>query len=310
MKVKTLLMLLSRHKITVTAFGIIIMSVATSLVFVQIVYGQDSLQQIIDTIHQPSLLVAAESTSVLQTTADIGAAIEKNECTVLAATIAATVPPSPSPSPAEETTVETTPAATPAATTETTPAATTETAPAATTAAATTAKATAKPTSVQPAKPTAAATTAATAAPTTAATAAATTAASCSGTYDSLMAKAVLDLVNQQRTAAGLPALVWSDSLASTAKIRAQEISISFSHTRPVTDAKGNSMDCFTAFPSEFCSVAENIAKGQSCSADVMAGWMGSENHKNNILRSSVSQLGVACYNVNGTYYWVQDFGG
>ena len=308
MKVKTLLMLLSRHKITVTAFGIIIISVTTSLIFVHVVYGQNSLRQIIDTIQQPSLLVTTESASVLQTSADIGAAIEKNECTVLAVTRAATVAPSPSPSPAEETTVETTPAAT----IETTQAAATETAPAATTAAGTaaTAKTTSKPASTQPAKPTAAVTTAATAAPTTAATAAATTAASCSGTYDSLMAKAVLDLVNQQRTAAGLPALVWSDSLASTAKTRAQEISISFSHTRPVTDAKGNAMDCFTAFPSEFCSVAENIAKGQSCSADVMAGWMGSENHKNNILRSSVSQLGVACYNVNGTYYWVQDFGG
>ena len=138
----------------------------------------------------------------------------------------------------------------------------------------------------------------------------ATTAAPASGTYENAMAKAVLELVNQQRSAAGLPALAWSDSLAATAKIRAQEISVSFSHTRPCKDAGGGAMDCFTAFPSEFCSVAENIAKGQTCSADVMAGWMGSENHKNNILRSTVSQLGVACFNLNGTYYWVQDFGG
>ena len=290
MKVKTLLMFLSRHKIAATASGIIVISVATSLVFAQIVYGQNTLQQIIGTIQQPTAAATTECVSIAQTSADMGAAAEINECTV-PGTVTTAVPVMPSPSP-----VETTPAATTAAVTAATTAAT-----AAATAA--TATATAKPTSApKPAKPTAAAT--------TAATAAATAAAPSSGTYDNAMAKAVLELVNQQRTAAGLPALAWSDSLAATAKIRAQEISVSFSHTRPCKDASGGAMDCFTAFPSEFNSVAENIAKGQTCSADVMDGWMGSENHKNNILRSTVSQLGVACYNLNGTYYWVQDFGG
>ena len=55
-----------------------------------------------------------------------------------------------------------------------------------------------------------------------------------------------------------LTPLIRDEKLEETAKIRAQEIVQSFSHTRP------NNSTCFTAFPSDLMAYGENIAYGQS----------------------------------------------
>ena len=299
MKVKNLLQLCAKHKLTLTLFGILVTSIFGSMFYIQTVFGQDPFHQMLDTFQTTAIFQTTDKTTETTAPSDRSGvlAVERQpEDTSAAATRPATPEP-PSPSPAQESAAVTTPAATEAPT-----AAPTEK-PAATTAkpAATTAKpaaTTAKPT-------TAKATTAATTKP--AATAAATTAAltpNTSGTYDSSMAREVLDLVNAQRTAAGLGSVSWSDSLAATAKIRASEIVVKWSHTRL------NGESCFSIFPGEFGAVAENIAKGQGCASDVMASWMASDGHKSNILKPGLTQLGVACYCVDGTYYWVQDFGG
>ena len=47
------------------------------------------------------------------------------------------------------------------------------------------------------------------------------------------MAQSALALINQQRAALGLAALVWSDGLTKDAQVRAKECEQSFSHTRP-----------------------------------------------------------------------------
>jgi len=54
----------------------------------------------------------------------------------------------------------------------------------------------------------------------------------------------------------------------------------------------------------------ENIAAGQPDPASAMAGWMGSPDHKANIL-SSAWEIGVGYSSGSGDYvrYWVQDFG-
>ena len=56
-----------------------------------------------------------------------------------------------------------------------------------------------------------------------------------SGASTSLRSEAMraFNLVNSQRSANGLPALVWDNNLESAAAVRAQECSVSFSHTRP-----------------------------------------------------------------------------
>ena len=121
-----------------------------------------------------------------------------------------------------------------------------------------------------------------------------------SGSYDSSMARAVLDLVNQQRAAAGLPALSWNDTLAESAGIRATEIVVNWSHTRP------DGSEWWTAGAQT--EMGENLAYGQSSAEQAMTEWMNSPGHAENILRSSFTTMGVSCYVCNGTYYWVQHF--
>lgn len=201
------------------------------------------------------------------------------------------------------TTIQTEPSQT-AAATETS--AQTEATTAATTAAATTAapKTTPAPKTKQAVQTTAAPaqTAAQTAAPTTAATTAAAPASlgDTSGSYNGDMAYAVLNLVNQQRAAAGLAALTWNGTLADSAKIRAQEVVVSWSHTRP------DGSPWYTAGAG--LQYGENLAAGQSSAEQAVSEWMASEGHKANIMNSGFTQMGVACYYCGGMYYWVQHF--
>jgi uncharacterized protein YkwD len=54
---------------------------------------------------------------------------------------------------------------------------------------------------------------------------------------------------------------------------------------------------------------AENIAKGQSDAQRVMAAWLMSEGHRNNILNCSIRAIGVGVRLGGDGPYWVQDFG-
>lgn len=119
---------------------------------------------------------------------------------------------------------------------------------------------------------------------------------------------AILRLVNQERTKAGLTALVLDDTVSRAAQIRAVEIIESFSHTRP------DGTSCFTALDevgiiSSRVARAENIAAGQQSPEDVMKGWMNSDGHRANILNPSLKKLGVG-YAEGGRYRtnWVQMF--
>ena len=120
------------------------------------------------------------------------------------------------------------------------------------------------------------------------------------GTADYAQAQEVLELVNEQRAAAGLSELTLDSTLTTAAMQRAAEISVYFSHTRP------NGSDCLTVSSK---ASAENIAAGQTSASAVMTSWMGSSGHKANILDSSYKSIGIGCFTQNGTTYWVQLFG-
>lgn len=107
--------------------------------------------------------------------------------------------------------------------------------------------------------------------------------------------------VNRARVETGLPELIWSDDLAGAAQVRAQEICESFSHTRP----DGNpwwTVDSELLF-------GENIAKGYQSADSVVTAWMESSDHKENILYSGFETIGIAVINVDGKWYWAQEFG-
>jgi uncharacterized protein YkwD len=115
----------------------------------------------------------------------------------------------------------------------------------------------------------------------------------------------VLVLVNQERANNGLAPLEWSTAMEGAAAVRAEEISRSFSHTRP------DGSRCFTAFPSGVSyPIGENIACGQSTPEAVMDCWMNSPGHRANIL-GNYKHLAVGFVRNNSGYcYWVQLFSG
>lgn len=117
----------------------------------------------------------------------------------------------------------------------------------------------------------------------------------------SMEAEEVFAQVNQARADVGLPELVWSDELAAAAEVRAQEIHQSFSHTRP-------DGSLWWTVNSEII-YGENIAKGYQTADSVVMAWMESSDHKDNILYSGFQTIGIAVYNVDGKWYWAQEFG-
>ncbi len=118
----------------------------------------------------------------------------------------------------------------------------------------------------------------------------------------------VVDLVNKERAAAGLPALKVNAKLAGVAEKKAEDLRDNnyFAHQSPTY---GSPFDMMKQFGISYTSAGENIAKGQKTPADVMNGWMNSEGHRANILNSSYTEIGVGYVtDSNGTTYWVQHF--
>ena len=113
-----------------------------------------------------------------------------------------------------------------------------------------------------------------------------------------------MQLVNTERQKAGLSPLTLDSTLSANAKLRAQEIVTHFSHTRP------NGTQFSTAITIPWRTVGENIAWGQRTPQEVMNGWMNSKGHRDNILKSSYTKLGVGVYESGGRLYWVQLFVG
>ncbi len=114
-------------------------------------------------------------------------------------------------------------------------------------------------------------------------------------------AVAALDLCNQQRAAAGLGTLTWSNGLESAAMVRAQEIVGTWSHTRP------NGSDWWTVNSS--IMYGENLAKGYSSASDCVTAWMASPTHKANVLFADFKTCGIAIYEQGGSWYWAEEFG-
>lgn len=119
----------------------------------------------------------------------------------------------------------------------------------------------------------------------------------------------VLRLCNIERKNAGLSDLVWSDKAGQATDVRAKELVTLFDHKRP------DGSSCFTALDQagvNYRTCGENIAAGQQTPAEVVADWMNSEGHRENILNGDYKYLGVGYYYSNAGYrhQWVQLFWG
>ena len=142
-----------------------------------------------------------------------------------------------------------------------------------------------------------------TTAPTVAPTAKPTTAPTTAPIDATAVQKEVLALVNEQRAAAGVAALVLDTKLSEVATAKAQDMYDNnyFSHTSPTY---GSPFDMLKTFGVSYRTAGENIAYGQRSAQQVMTDWMNSSGHRANILNASYTKLGVGY--VNGK--WVQLF--
>lgn len=110
----------------------------------------------------------------------------------------------------------------------------------------------------------------------------------------------VVEEVNMERAKRRLSPLRLDAELTRAARVRGEEIAKKFSHTRP-DGTKWRTV-------SEMAR-GENIARGQKTVDKVMAAWMSSQGHRQNILRGSYGSIGVCCLKSGNIYHWVQLFG-
>lgn len=115
----------------------------------------------------------------------------------------------------------------------------------------------------------------------------------------------VLRLTNDQRRAAGLPALANHVALAKAARRRAIDMAKSGSLTHDGWTTIIRLFGYLGGF------LGENIAMGYASPAAVMSGWMGSSGHRANILRNGYRDSGVGCVlDSRRRPWWAHDFGG
>jgi uncharacterized protein YkwD len=119
----------------------------------------------------------------------------------------------------------------------------------------------------------------------------------------------VLTLVNKERAKAGVAALSWGTTCEAAAQLRAREIKTNYSHTRP----NGASWATACPAPASGGTAGENLAAGNTAvsPATVVASWMGSADHKANILNAKFTRLSVGFeFDANAQYrtYWSQIF--
>ena len=103
--------------------------------------------------------------------------------------------------------------------------------------------------------------------------------------------------------------LEYDYELERVAMQRAAEIALSYDHTRP------NGKECFTAYPSGYREMGENIAAGYGSAAEVFDGWKeenefyAGQGHRRNMLSAKFKAVGIGHVVYQGCHYWVQEFG-
>lgn len=127
------------------------------------------------------------------------------------------------------------------------------------------------------------------------------------GDFHQTEARKLLDLINQARARVGVQPLVYDTNLEAVALMRAAEIQLYFDHTRP------NGFTCNTAalqLGVDYGNAyGENILMGATTATYANQLWTGSEGHYHNMISDWFTSVGVAAFEMNGTWCWVEFFG-
>lgn len=125
--------------------------------------------------------------------------------------------------------------------------------------------------------------------------------------------QSIFNLVNEERSKAGLPLLTYNSTMEKYARIKSKDMGDNnyFSHE----DLRGNLITAqMSADGVNYNSWGENIAYigGSFNSSDLanqfMNNWMNSPGHKANILSSDFTSIGVGVYKIGDKVYATQEF--
>ncbi len=118
----------------------------------------------------------------------------------------------------------------------------------------------------------------------------------------------LLSLVNIERQRVGAPPLILSRQLATAAQGHAQDMANS--HRLSHSGSNGSTLQSrIDSTGYGWAAIGENVAMGQPDPAAVMASWMNSPGHRQNILNPDFTELGLGYAEQAGERYWVQVFG-
>lgn len=127
----------------------------------------------------------------------------------------------------------------------------------------------------------------------------------------------VIRLVNLERANAGMPPLKRNTDLDYAARYHSKDLHDDNYFEHDSYDRSGGDLVFACGWSTRVANFysggtkGENIAAGYSTPAAAMAGWMNSQGHRENILRSSYREIGVGYFYGSNGYrsYWTQDFG-
>ncbi|MGO4888845.1 CAP domain-containing protein [Anaerobacillus sp. MEB173] len=115
----------------------------------------------------------------------------------------------------------------------------------------------------------------------------------------------VVELTNAERAKHGLAPLQVDEQLSKVARQKSIDMKQNnyFAHQSPTY---GSPFDMMNQFGVQYRSAAENIAMGQRSPEEVVNAWMNSSGHRQNILNSGFTHIGVG-HAAEGNY-WTQMF--
>lgn len=123
---------------------------------------------------------------------------------------------------------------------------------------------------------------------------------------DQLPADKLLRMHNEVRVRAGLAPLIGTYILHATALRRAAAMAVTgILPGNHVVPGEGSLHDSMVFSGYRYTAVGENIAAGQPTPADVLAAWLVSAGHRNNILNPVYEYVGMACrQSPKGQMFW------
>ncbi|QEV04671.1 CAP domain-containing protein [Streptomyces prasinus] len=117
---------------------------------------------------------------------------------------------------------------------------------------------------------------------------------------------AVVEIVNAERGKAGCSPVKVNATLTEAAQEHSEDMAASRNMSHTGSDGSSPD-DRITRAGYSWSTYGENVAYGYSTPEQVMAGWMDSPGHRENILNCAFEEIGVGLAQPGS--YWTQDFG-